>query len=329
MALLKNLDSNEFIYLFAYHSFGRLIYSVNTLMPRPEISKIHAVMEWDGTLWYIRDISKNGTWLNQKKLIPTKNHQLNNGDTIAFGSLTGISMQVKNVDPPQDFLEPALKTNSNLSPIPLTDYMLLPNEKTPEIIIFYDKIKMKWCYEDITSEDHIVRTLSEETPIYFSKSQWYFRNNRIQESTQNLDSTLISIEQLIFEFSVSQDEENVELSFFLFERQFSLKLRTHHYLTLLLARYRANDIKKCLDKSSQGWVYTEQLAGDLGIEISHLNIQIHRARKQFIDVAENVTNSLNIIERRPGEIRFGGTQLKIIKGGVEEITTNKIKETLI
>ena len=44
-----------------------------------------------------------------------------------------------------------------------------------------------------------------------------------------------------------------------------LAVRTHHYLLLQLARHRCEDAARGLDSKSQGWVYAEQLAAELGL----------------------------------------------------------------
>ena len=91
-------------------------------------------------------------------------------------------------------------------------------------------------------------------------------------------------------------------------------MRSHHYLTLNLARYRARDAQKGLDVSQQGWVYAEQLEKDLGIDSCYMNIQIHRARKQFADALEHLCDVRQLIERKAGKLRFGGTKFQILKG---------------
>lgn len=311
----------------ACHSFGRLIYSVNTLISNPEISKIHAVVEWVAPNWFIRDISKNGIWINKERITANKSHRLKIGDVIQMARRNGIAFEVTNLDEPRDYLLPYLiKDREFHASIPLTDYMLLPDESDPEIIVFFDSEKVAWFYEYVKHDKPKVEPLHEDKTINFNNIQWLYRPNYIEANTRQLLESQLNLKDLYFQFEVSQDEEKVKVVFYGDERKYDLKLRTHHYLTLLLARRRAEDIRSGFEEASQGWIYTEQLADDLGIDVSHLNIQVHRVRKQFADQADNVINSENVIERRPGEVRFAGSQFKILKGNSLEYSTYKNKK---
>ena len=66
MAVLTCKDSGK-AFICDFHRFGRLAHSVDTLLNYPEITRIHAVIEWVEPHWYIRDLSKNGVWLNGRK----------------------------------------------------------------------------------------------------------------------------------------------------------------------------------------------------------------------------------------------------------------------
>jgi len=343
MATVVHHDHNTLIYLFACHQFGRLYYSVDTLLKAPEISKLHATIEWQEPHWVLRDLSSNGTWLNQQKLPPAQEVVLKPNDTIHFGRVDGESITVIDLNPPKDFLqaentdsanhnldsqmglseaslpEAGLKKLQDSSIIPLDDYMLLPNEANPEVVIFHDRNLHQWFVEYSQDNHAPPIRMGDEERIKINQVQWVFRQNRVIENTQEINKNAPCISDLSFQFNVSLDEEKVELQFNFLNNQYDLKIRTHHYLALLLARYRHSDANKGLDDSSCGWVYTEQLASEIGVDVSHLNIQIHRARKQFADLASYVIDSDHFIERRPGEIRFGGSHFKIYKGNHLEI----------
>ena len=72
--------------------------------------------------------------------------------------------------------------------------------------------------------------------------------------------------------------------------------RAHHYSLVTLARARSADMQAGYDAATQGWIELDRLARMLGIDTSHLNVQIHRARSQFaalpgLDVSQ-------LVERR-------------------------------
>ena len=113
------------------------------------------------------------------------------------------------------------------------------------------------------------------------------------------------------------DEETTQLE--LRQQQvLDLAVRTHHYLLLQLARHRAEDAARGLDSKSQGWVYAEDLAAELGLDSTHMNIQIFRARKQLSDMLPDALGQHCLLERRGGKIRFGCEKFKIFKG--EQLT---------
>ena len=97
MAILINTQTQQHCLLQSHHSFGRFKSSVNTFVSEAVISKVHAFIEWHGEYWLLRDVSSNGTWLNDKKLAGDKVAQLNVGDTIAFASKSGYSFEVQDL----------------------------------------------------------------------------------------------------------------------------------------------------------------------------------------------------------------------------------------
>ncbi|MFT4926057.1 MAG: hypothetical protein ACI8WB_002155 [Phenylobacterium sp.] len=121
--------------------------------------------------------------------------------------------------------------------------------------------------------------------------------------------------QFTFTFELSADEEATWLEVSHGEVLTDLGVRSHHYLTLNLARYRAQNMAEGLPLGSQGWVDAQMLAKALGIDLRHLNIQVYRARHQFSAKLKGDEHLPELIERRAGKVRFSPTYFKIIKGG--------------
>jgi hypothetical protein len=96
-------------------------------------------------------------------------------------------------------------------------------------------------------------------------------------------------------------------------------VRSHHYLTLNLARSRATDAAKDMTPNSQGWIYAEALANAIGIDLRHLNIRVHRARVQLAAAFDNNKDKVELIERRAGQIRFSPNWFEVYKDGRLEI----------
>lgn len=322
MAYLTSTQTQFHLYLKAFHQFGRLATAVDTVIDSPEISRIHAVIEWiDGT-WYIRDISKNGVWLNNQLLAANTLQPLKRHDQICFANLKHISFVVENVDRPQDVLVPHTATKQHdtppADPIFLEHYHFLPTESSPEIIIFYDIVEQCWFCESLDSAT--ISRIDDGEFLEFSHSIW-----QLVKGANACEKETIAIKdkpenELCYIFTISQDEELTEFSLKNSQRHIDCDVRSHHYLTALLARYKGQDRHDALPEDLQGWRTMEQLTKDIGLSENHVNIQIHRARKQLSDKlqAHGMCEPL-LIERKRGQVRLSANNFKVFKGQTLEI----------
>lgn len=119
----------------------------------------------------------------------------------------------------------------------------------------------------------------------------------------------------LLQFDVSLDEEHIFLRIAL-ERgeQIDLGERVHHYCLVTLARLRLQDSRSGDDPSAHGWIAVDRLARMLGLDVAHLNIHIHRARRHLADVLSAAGDSAAVFERRRGEIRIGALPFRIVRG---------------
>ncbi|MCG7537717.1 FHA domain-containing protein [Pseudoalteromonas sp. OOF1S-7] len=101
MAHLLLAQTNEHIPLKPRHRFGRAECEVDTQVLGIEISRHHAVITWCDEQWVLRDISKNGVFVNQLKITPNTNMVLNLGDVITFSDLHPHSFVVSSLSPPE------------------------------------------------------------------------------------------------------------------------------------------------------------------------------------------------------------------------------------
>lgn len=315
MAYVVNESTGSIIPLKAYHLFGRLALSVDTVIERPEVSRIHCGIEWVETDWIIVDRSANGTFLNGEKLQTNQAKVLNVGDEICFSRASSNRFIVKTVTPPQDILVPSDQyVYGEQDILPLTNYNLLPNEDEPEIALYFDRLKGVWYLESTTSPVQPEQRLQDKDLIVFANRRWQLFLNQITSKTQLLETELCCLNKVNCIFNTSMDEEHTQLTIQTPQGEVSLEARIHHYLTLLLARYKAQSIANGIEESEQGWVYTEQLAKDLGLSEPHLNIQIHRARKQFCNAMPLNKQAEQFIQRRNGMVRLGISKAQIYKG---------------
>jgi len=310
MAILKQLHNQHSITLNAHHLIGRRQPAIDLQLEAPDTSLVHAAIRWNGCEWYIEDLSRNGTWLDQRKLVRNKHYALQPGMTIQFGRASQSTWQVEDLAPPAARLEPIDKLNA---PIVLELGAVLPSESDPEVTIFRNS-QGNWVCESCDG----LTTLEDGHLISAGTQHWLFRSNRPEQLTRDDTVPPSHNNSTLAIFNVSQCEEHVSLKLTNGTNEFDLNERIHHYLLLTLARQRLDDIKRGLDQDTQGWVDMSQLTQMLGIEDSHANIQVYRARRQLMKCSPDKGLDVNIVERRSGGLRFGLPQIQVVRGSVVE-----------
>jgi len=316
MAFIAEQHTQNIHFLKAHTTLGRLVSSVDIVVERPEVSKIHALIEWNDNHWTIKDLSSNGTWLNGQKLSRNQAVEIHLGDSIQLASNQGVSFQVQELGVPKDILLPV---HQNLNPAIVLDvYNLLPNEESPVASLVYNAPLHHWQLENLVKADASIKLVEDNEVITIGDHDWRLQTSAQVAATAQLAESSSSVTDTHFHFDVSQDEETTKLKLMLNGNSADLKARTHHYVALLLARKRYFDQQQGLNDATQGWVYTDQLAKDLGIDACHLNIQIHRLRKQVSDNLPQISDLDQLIEREAGKLRLGSRHIHIVKGGEVE-----------
>ena len=294
MAQIYNKQTQQTIILHANHTFGRDISTNISLLDNPEASRNHAIIAWDGETWRIKDTSSNGTLLDQVRINSGTYEQLQLGTKIQFGSTDYDTWQVSDLSSPVTGLIPLSK---ELDFIPLHDVFILPIEQTD--IMLYLSEDATWLCE----ENGQITTLHAGDKVGYGEQIWQFVDGHPSTATA-ITSVTPPPSDIKFNFSASQNEEHISLSLVVDNKEFDLGERNHHYLLLLLARQRLEDIDKGLQTSEQGWLDKDLLINMTGIIEQHINIQIYRFRKQVATVMPHSTTLHQVIERRPGELRF-------------------------
>lgn len=323
MATLINNQTQQRHLLQSHHSFGRLQCSVDTQISDAYISKVHAFIEWNEKHWILWDVSSNGTWVNGKKLVRDKVAHLQQGDTITFASKSGNAFTVHDINPPCDCLIPVEHEGKAIE---LEYFHVLPAKQSQPVVLSYNNQTYSWWQEkldDNVEQASVCSELTDREIVVVDGLSWQLQINRCIADTQILRPTLTSLDQLTLNFQVSLDEESTHLTMESDDQCIDLLVRSHHYLTLTLARQRFKDIEAGVDESEQGWIYAELLAKDLGIDPSHLNIQIYRIRKQFVDALNNSCDSSELIQRSVGKLRLASKYFRIVKGDALECDSSQ------
>jgi hypothetical protein len=323
MAYLFDVAAEIFFPLAPHHTFGRLA-SVETHIDRPYVSKLHAAIEWNGRSWRIKNLGLNGTWVNDLPLGQGDVLDLTEGDHIHLAEQNDPGFKVVDLTAPADMLWPLdmqpHQMPEAVQPIYLTRYHLLPDTPTPELALYFDAQDQEWYAEmSDAAHEHRRESIQHGDILQFDNMRWQFMRAQVYGPTEARAQHSQKLADFEFVFYLSLDEETTQLELRHPHHHIDLAVRSHHYLMLQLARHRADDAAQGLDQKSQGWVYADQLATELGLDTTHMNIHIFRARKQLADSLPETIGHQCLLERRGGKIRFGCERFKIYKG--DHLTT--------
>ncbi|MFC7419713.1 FHA domain-containing protein [Iodobacter arcticus] len=306
MAQLRN--ENELLYLRTLHIFGRNPSKVDTVLGNSDASQIHTVIAWNGVCWDITDHSRNGTFIDGKRLQGNVKTALAIGQKLQFGLGGNVSWQVMDLEPPCPMLLPLDKTQTA---IVLQNFHFLPDETHAQASV-YLSANGQWVWDDETG----CHALKDGDVVRISDQAWRYSFSAAIELTADvrLNPAIQHVHPIHFDFLVSQNEEHVYLSIDFSGAQINLGERTHHYSLLTLARRRYEDAQRGMDALSQGWIAVDDLSKMLGLEPTHLNTQLFRARSQVMRECHENKHCPEVIERRRGEVRFSAAPFRIMRG---------------
>lgn len=304
MATIRSSLNGELKTLEADHTVGRLPGS-SLVVDQGYISKRHAILRFAGDRWEVRDLgSRNGTYVNGHPLKPGEDAPLHRGFRVAFGKVEQ-EWELTDDAPPSVMVVPLLGGD----PVLLEGEMLaLPSPDDPRVTI-YANASGAWVLEQPES---ITEIANQQT---FEVDKRFFRfscPDRISKTSLADPLAELEVQHLHLLFSVSRDEEFVQLRVACGAHQFDLGSRQHNYLLLTLARRRQSDLAENLPETACGWIYLEDLAHDPMMAPPQLNIDVFRIRKQF--EALGVLDPAGVIERRPRtkQIRLGVARFSIV-----------------
>lgn len=308
MAYIESPDKST-IHLKQSHLFGRLLNVVDTYLQDSAISRIHFLLEYNASDWYLMDYSSNGTWVNGVRITKGVQTLVNQGDIITVGGKLGAEFQFTDAGAPVDIL---CRRNNAESPIIQTLQLQatnhLPNQQHCEMSI--TRANDNWVLE----HKHKQRSLHDGDWITIEKQNWQVVLTDVPDCTMKVQDDGIQLSEIQLQLHTSLDEETTSAKMVSHVSEVNLKTRSHHYLLLLLARQRIADASNNIDITECGWVYMEHLIEMLGIPETLINIQIYRARKQLELALNGDIDGKDLIERRSGKIRIGLSQFAIYKG---------------
>ncbi|WP_020207866.1 FHA domain-containing protein [Gilvimarinus chinensis] len=316
MAYLYRTDLPLRIPVVAHHTIGALEGKVDTFIHNPYISRRHLCIEWSGDVWQIKDLSRNGTWINGSKLEKGVYYPLKLGDRIQLAGEEGVSLEVQDLTPPRDVLLPIASQDNNSAVIELQAANLIPDEETPEWYLYQEPNSGQWLAQSVADNSAPPLPLRHNDILEGTTGRWQlFCASACAPTMERPSQACISDADIRFE--VSLDEESTGLLIVSEGERYNLGIRVHNYLLLQLARHRADDARNGLSEDDQGWVSNDLLVHELGLEPNHLNIQVYRARQQLTKAIPHLNHD-KFVERRGTSMRLGCSRFSIHKGGKVE-----------
>ncbi len=312
MAILAKHPEGPRASLLSRHLIGRSRLA-DLLMTEPSVSGEHAVLCWTGREWELHDLgSRNGTTLDGRRLAPGERIAVARGAVIAFGD-PGNTWRLADDAPPTVMAVPA----DGGAPVCARDDLLaLPGEDDPEAVVYRDEAG-DWVLE----QGGETARIADRRAVRAGGRDFVLRVPDLVPPTWDNSSPAPHLGAVTFRFSVSRDEEYIALAAHDGHREIDLGARAHHQVLLTLARRRLADRKVRVaqvddrgapPESSDGWIYQDELADQLAMDETHLNVAVFRCRRQLAEAG--IVGAASIIERRrpTRELRLGVARIEIV-----------------
>ncbi|MET0384753.1 MAG: FHA domain-containing protein [Polyangiales bacterium] len=268
------------------------------------VSWRHASIRWTGRAWELQDLaSRNGTLVDGTRVNAGERVLLRIGQHICFGA-NEAAWLVVDVDPP-GAVATALDDGSRITPV--DGLIALPSQDAPEVSL-YTRPDGTWIAE---APDRVWEPQRDEVVIAAGRRYRFEPGDAVHATAVGYESR-VTTAKLELEFTVSRNEEQVDVSILCAGQRTALRPRAHHYLLLTLARARLQDqTDNTLPSTSHGWIEQPRLMRMLATSLSQLTLDIYRARRQFADAG--VADSAQIVERRTTsrELRIGVERIAI------------------
>lgn len=263
-----------------------------------DVSSVHAVLRHDGR-WRIRDASSlNGTFVDGARLEPGQEVVLAEGSTVQLGAHTLFTLT--DASPPR----PHYIDEAGKQVLGSSDFLTLQAD-TAWVHASPDGT---WWLEDAQGrrpvhDGDVVPLADRATTVTLRLP--------VDVTPTHHDGAHFDVADIRAHFTVSSDEEHVQLRLSVGQRSWTLPSRAHHYTLLVLARQRLADRAAGLPRRQQGWLDREQLLSLLGARDNLLHTHLYRARRELADLGFLRVNE--VVERRldAGQLRLGWHRIEV------------------
>jgi hypothetical protein len=309
MGVIREMSTGQLRILEPDHVIGRAPAPKCSLaLNEPYVSGVQAEIRWTGQTWELKDRgSRNGTYLDGRRLDPGVAYPIDAGARISFGR-PGRDWELIDQSAPVAMAVPL----DGGEPVTLDgEFIPLPSSDDPRATI-YQAIDGSWVLE---SPGEPLAPLAHMQTFEAVGRLWRFCRADMSPSTlaaSGVSGSLgFQVRDAYLFFSVSQDEEYVHLRMTCGDKDFDLGARQHNYLLLTLGRHRLAEATEGLPEASCGWIDQEDLSHDPSMAPPLLNCHVFRIRQQFAKVG--VVDAADIVERRPRpwQLRVGTGRISI------------------
>lgn len=295
MALLEHLASHRRHLLEPRCLVGRSR-SSSLQIADSLVSGEHASLYWDGASWLVRDLgSRNGTFLQGQRLQPGLPQPLEPQALLAFGNQEDPWRLVEASPPVASASLPGTPTRV------LADngLLLLPGEEHPELCV-YASAEHGWVAESAQG----LTPVEDGQLVEAGGQRWCLHLPVALESTAERPHSALLLSRARVHFTVSRDEEHVEITLLCHGAEHALPARAYNYTLLTLARLRVEEARH-LPPQEAGWIYPEALQAQLAVDRLLLNTHLSRARRLVASLG--FQDAAQLVERRAttGQLRFG------------------------
>ncbi len=307
MATLEHIGNHRLIRLKGVHQVGRRKGN-DLVVSSPRTSGFHAVFEWEGDRWVVRDLgSKNGTWINDEPIAPNISHPIEIGEMVRFADEG--PWRVRSLEPAEAMAIPV----GGGAPVLSREGgpFGIPDDEHPLASVVPDSYGVIWRLEH---DDGRVQDLKDGDVVMVGDQAWRMSLPEVIDETQDQTPGLPHIDTIHMNLDVSADREFIQITVRHGDTTFRPRSRAHNELLLVLAEQRIEDQQgEDVASVEQGWIYTDDLHRRLGDreKSNKVHVWIHRARQQFHKL--DIEGSADLIERRipTGQLRLGVGRLSI------------------
>ena len=247
------------------------------------VSAHHATIQWSGTGWTVRDLgSRNGTFVNERRLKHSALQPLGMGDRVGFGGSEQLWRLVDDGPP-----LPLARGPERRVAMGQPGLLAIPGPEAPAVTVMAAR-SGTWRIEGSNE----TREVADQQTVVVGGEPWLLR---LPDGPLVPTAGVRSLQLARAQLSIDGEggPHPTRLRIIHEPHDFSVDLGSTAPLFRLLARAAAEGT----------WVPRDRLVQGLGVNTRHLNVLVFRLRQQLNDAG--FEDGVQVIERRRGYLRLG------------------------